>query len=111
MEQHAPPEVPDFDLLRPVGSGGFGEVWLATNRTTRKLCAVKVIPLPVPGKGDRHLLCEAPGGPFRQKEPVPFPRPPARSVRWCGWRPICAAGMRTCWKSITWARQPRICSM
>ena len=24
------------------------------------------------GKGDRHLLCEAPGGPFRQKVPVPF---------------------------------------
>ena len=24
------------------------------------------------GKGDRHLLCEAPEGPFRQKEPVPF---------------------------------------
>ncbi len=24
------------------------------------------------GKGDRHLLCEAPFGPFRQKEPVPF---------------------------------------
>jgi hypothetical protein len=27
------------------------------------------------GKGDRHLLCEAPGGPFRQKVPVPFPGP------------------------------------
>jgi ATP-binding cassette subfamily F protein uup len=27
-----------------------------------------------PGKGDRHLLCEAPGGPFRQKVPVPFSR-------------------------------------
>ena len=24
------------------------------------------------GKGDRHLLCEAPEGPFRQKVPVPF---------------------------------------
>jgi hypothetical protein len=24
------------------------------------------------GKGDRHLLCEAPGGPFRQNVPVPF---------------------------------------
>jgi 4-diphosphocytidyl-2-C-methyl-D-erythritol kinase len=24
------------------------------------------------GKGDRHLLCEAPGGPFRQKVPVTF---------------------------------------
>ena len=26
----------------------------------------------VRGKGDRHLLCEAPEGPFRQKVPVPF---------------------------------------
>jgi pimeloyl-ACP methyl ester carboxylesterase len=25
-----------------------------------------------PGKGDRHLLCEAPEGPFRQKVPVTF---------------------------------------
>ena len=24
-----------------------------------------------PAKGDRHRLCEAPGGPFRQTEPVP----------------------------------------
>jgi uncharacterized membrane protein (DUF4010 family) len=27
------------------------------------------------GKGDRHLLCEAPEGPFRQKVPVPFSAP------------------------------------
>ncbi|MGD0897135.1 MAG: hypothetical protein ABR915_04820 [Thermoguttaceae bacterium] len=27
------------------------------------------------GKGDRYLLCEAPGGPFRQKVPVPFSWP------------------------------------
>ena len=27
----------------------------------------------VDGKGDWDLLCEAPGGPFRQKVPVPFP--------------------------------------
>ena len=27
------------------------------------------------GKGDRHLLCEAPFGPFRQKVPVPFSSP------------------------------------
>ena len=26
------------------------------------------------GKGDRHLFCEAPEGPFREKVPVPFPR-------------------------------------
>lgn len=39
------PDVPDFDLIRPVGSGGFGEVWLATNRTTGRLFAIKLIPL------------------------------------------------------------------
>ena len=27
-----PPEVPDFELIRPIGQGGFGRVWLATNR-------------------------------------------------------------------------------
>jgi serine/threonine protein kinase len=31
-------------LIRSVGRGGFGEVWLASNRTTGHLRAVKVIP-------------------------------------------------------------------
>ncbi len=39
------PKVPDFDLIRPIGEGGFGRVWLAANRTTGVLRAVKVIPL------------------------------------------------------------------
>jgi len=43
------PEVPDFDLIRPVGRGGFGEVWLAVNRTTRQLRAIKIIALQQPG--------------------------------------------------------------
>jgi len=51
-QQHAVPDVPDFDLIRPVGSGGFGEVWLATNRTTGQLRAVKVIPLHSSGQAD-----------------------------------------------------------
>ena len=34
------------------------------------------------GKGDRHLLCEAPGGPFRQKVPVPLSVPQDRFSRW-----------------------------
>lgn len=38
-----PPEVPDFDLLRPIGEGGFGRVWIARNRTTGRLRAVKLI--------------------------------------------------------------------
>ncbi|HLA83769.1 MAG TPA: serine/threonine-protein kinase [Thermoguttaceae bacterium] len=37
------PEVPDFDLLRPIGEGGFGRVWMARNRTTGRLRAVKLI--------------------------------------------------------------------
>ncbi|MHC4400655.1 MAG: serine/threonine-protein kinase [Planctomycetota bacterium] len=47
-----PPEIPDLDLIRAVGRGGFGRVWLATNRTTGRLCAVKVIPLRPPGTAD-----------------------------------------------------------
>ena len=39
------PEVPDFELIRPVGEGGFGRVWLATNRTTGHLRAIKLISL------------------------------------------------------------------
>jgi serine/threonine protein kinase len=44
--------VPDFDLIRPVGRGGFGEVWLATNRTTGQLRAIKIIPLRQAGRTD-----------------------------------------------------------
>lgn len=40
-----PPNVPDLELLRRIGAGGFGEVWLATNRATGRLRAVKLIPL------------------------------------------------------------------
>jgi eukaryotic-like serine/threonine-protein kinase len=67
------PEVPDFDLLRPVGRGGFGEVWLARNRTTGHLRAIKLIPLRQPGTGnaaareisslsrlESHLHCDHP---------------------------------------------------
>jgi len=47
-----PPDVPDFDLIRPIGRGGFGQVWLARNRTTGHLRAVKVIPLRRSGTTD-----------------------------------------------------------
>ena len=50
--EQAPPEVPDFDLIRPIGSGGFGQVWLATNRTTGHLRAIKVIPLHQSGRAN-----------------------------------------------------------
>ena len=73
MAQVAPPEVPDFELIRCIGRGGFGAVWLASNRTTGRLRAVKVIPLEScrdgkPGK-PRDRLPEAPGGPRRHGAP------------------------------------------
>ncbi len=40
-----PPQVSDFDLIRVIGEGGFGRVWLAKSQTTGRLRAVKVIPL------------------------------------------------------------------
>jgi serine/threonine protein kinase len=46
-----PPEVPDFDLIRCIGEGAFGAVWLAANRTTGRLRAVKLIPLDKSGAG------------------------------------------------------------
>lgn len=40
-----PPTIPDIDIIRRIGRGGFGDVWLGTNRATGGLKAVKVIPL------------------------------------------------------------------
>ena len=40
-----PPSIPDLDLVRRIGRGGFGEVWLGINRATGGLKAVKVVPL------------------------------------------------------------------
>ncbi len=44
MNEISPPQAPDFDFVRPIGEGGFGQVWLAVNRTTGQPRAVKVIP-------------------------------------------------------------------
>ncbi|MGI9176902.1 MAG: protein kinase domain-containing protein [Pirellulales bacterium] len=41
----APPPIPDIDLVRRIGRGGFGEVWLGVNRATGGLKAVKIVPL------------------------------------------------------------------
>ena len=47
-EDASAPEIPDFELIRCIGQGGFGQVWLASNRTTGHLRAVKVIRLHPP---------------------------------------------------------------
>jgi serine/threonine protein kinase len=41
----SPPPIPDIDLVRRIGRGGFGEVWLGVNRATGGLKAVKIVPL------------------------------------------------------------------
>jgi len=48
----SPPEVPDLELIRPIGEGGFGQVWLGRNRTTGRLRAVKLIALHHKGRAD-----------------------------------------------------------
>ena len=40
-----PPSIPDFKLLRLVGRGGFGDVWLSENLHDRQFYAVKVLEL------------------------------------------------------------------
>jgi len=40
----AAPELPNLEMIRRIGSGSSGQVWLARNRTTRNLVAVKAIP-------------------------------------------------------------------
>ncbi len=46
------PDLPDFELVRKIGSGGFGQVWLAHNRATGLLRAVKLIPRSSHGASD-----------------------------------------------------------
>ena len=51
-DDETPPDVPDFELIRRIGEGGFGQVWLATNRATGQLRAVKLVSLRHPGTAD-----------------------------------------------------------
>src|SRR5262245_53814277 len=38
----AAPSIPDYELLRPIGRGAYGEVWLARN-VTGSLVALKIV--------------------------------------------------------------------
>lgn len=39
-----PLEIPHHELIRPIGAGGFGQVWLARSTVTEHLRACKIIP-------------------------------------------------------------------
>ena len=49
----SPPEIPDFEFVRPIGHGAFGVVWLARNKITQQLRAVKAVPLGSVDNADR----------------------------------------------------------
>lgn len=51
-EHQRAPQIPDLDLIRPIGEGGFGQVWLGVNRTTGQPRAVKLIPRKRSGSKD-----------------------------------------------------------
>jgi serine/threonine protein kinase len=45
-------DIPEYELIRAIGEGGFGRVWLARNRTTGVLRALKLVPLARSGATD-----------------------------------------------------------
>lgn len=57
-EKGLPPKLPDLEMVRLVGSGAYGQVWLATNQITGHLVAVKVIhlsPTKASGRAAREI--------------------------------------------------------
>lgn len=49
----APLEIPDLELVRCIGRGAYGEVWLGLNKVTRHLSAIKIIRLSSPNASDK----------------------------------------------------------
>ena len=50
-------EIPNYRLIRRIGEGAFGQVWLAEEKLTRIYCAVKIIP----GAGSKRQGVELSG--------------------------------------------------
>src|SRR4051794_22213637 len=42
-DQKGPPQIPGFDYVRPLGSGGFAQVYLYEQDMPRRVVAVKVL--------------------------------------------------------------------
>src|SRR5688500_12630435 len=53
LSAEAAPQIPDVELVRPVGRGAYGEVWVGRNCVTHQLRAAKLIPLTVRPDGAR----------------------------------------------------------
>ncbi|GEM_PF-2262246 len=58
--------IPDYDLIRCIGRGAFGEVWLSRNRHDGQFCAIKVFSKAKPAElgGIREYRKRAAGNPF-----------------------------------------------